>query len=66
MMNPIEKSCFTVLLVSLVKSYQKDILSKFAFDINVYMEDKLYFPKIYYFANGLEILNCKRTYLLQT
>ena len=45
MMNPIEKSCFTVLLVSLVKSYQKDILSKFAFDINVYMEDKLYFPK---------------------
>ncbi|HCW5251711.1 TPA: glycosyltransferase [Acinetobacter baumannii] len=39
---------------------KKDILSKFAFDINVYMEDKLYFPKIYYFANGLEIFELQK------
>ena len=39
---------------------KKDILIKFDFDINVYMEDKLYFPEIYYYTDGLEIFEMRK------
>jgi glycosyltransferase involved in cell wall biosynthesis len=39
---------------------KKDILIKFDFDINVYMEDKLYFPAIYYFTDSLEIFEMQK------
>lgn len=39
---------------------KKDILIKFDFDNNVYMEDKLYFPEIYYFTDGLEVFEMQK------
>ncbi|HGH3733736.1 TPA: glycosyltransferase family 2 protein, partial [Acinetobacter baumannii] len=39
---------------------RKDVLNKFQFDANVYMEDKLLFPKIYYFTDGCEIFEMKK------
>ncbi|MEQ1324319.1 glycosyltransferase family 2 protein [Acinetobacter soli] len=39
---------------------KKDILCKFKFDANVYMEDKLLFPEIYNFENGCKIFEMKK------
>ncbi|WP_288382450.1 glycosyltransferase [uncultured Acinetobacter sp.] len=55
-----EKLFFQAYWYPWLRVIKKDILCKFKFDANVYMEDKLLFPEIYNFENGCKIFEMKK------